>query len=77
MPDIARPFVTDDDPDRHIRCQDALQAAFQDLVSTAISVGWSEHEVLLAIGDLVDLQVLSLGANNHTDALVALLKRMT
>lgn len=77
MRDIARPFVTDDDPDRHIRCQDALQAAFQDLVSAAISVGWSEREVLLAIADLADHQVLSLEANDHTDVLVALLKRMT
>ncbi|TIX90529.1 hypothetical protein BSK43_014765 [Rhizobium sp. P44RR-XXIV] len=77
MPDIVRPFVTDDDPDRHLRCQDALQAAFKDLVSAAISVGWSEREVLVAIADLVDHQVLSLEANDHTDALVTLLKRMT
>lgn len=77
MPDIARPFVTNDDPDRHIRCQDALQAAFQDLVSAATSVGWSEREVLRAIGDLADRRVLSLETNDHTDALVALLKRMT
>ena len=77
MLNIARPFVTDDDPDRHIRCQDALQAAFQDLVSAAISVSWSEREALLAITDLVDHQVLSLEASDNTDALVAFLKRTT
>lgn len=77
MPDIARPFVTDDDPDRHIRCQDALQRAFRDFVDAATSAGWSEHEVLLAIADLADNQLLSHEANDNTDALIALLKHMT
>ncbi|MBB3406095.1 hypothetical protein [Rhizobium sp. BK284] len=69
--------MTTDDPDRNIRCQDALQKAVQELVSAAISAGWSEHEVLLALADLVDHQLLALEANNNTDALIALLKRMT
>ena len=46
-------------------------------MSAAISVGWSEREVLLAIADLVDHRVLSLEANDRTRVLVALLKRMT
>ncbi len=77
MADIARPFVTADDRDRHMRCQDALQTAVQELVSAAISAGWSEREVLLALTDLVDHQFLALEANNNTDVLIALLKRMT
>jgi hypothetical protein len=77
MPDIARPFVTDDDTDRHIRCQDALQVAFRDLVSAATFVGWSEREVVLAIADLADNYLLSVEANSSTDDLIALLKRMT
>ncbi|NLS21060.1 hypothetical protein HGP16_31670 [Rhizobium sp. P40RR-XXII] len=77
MFDIARPFVTEDDPDRHIRCQDAIQAAFRDLIGAAIEAGWSEREILLAIADLVDNQLLSLEANGNTEILLALLKRMT
>ena len=77
MPDITRPFVSDDDPDRPIRCQDALQAAFRDLVNAATSVGWSEREVVLAIADLADNHLLSVEANRNTEALIALLKRMT
>lgn len=77
MPDIARPFVTDDDPDRDIRCQDALQAAYRELVSAAIMAGWSEREVVLAIGELADKHLLSLEANDNADALIALLRRMT
>ncbi|MGG6898053.1 hypothetical protein [Rhizobium sp. BR 315] len=76
MADIARPFVTADDPDRHIRCQDTLQTAFQELVSAAISAGWSEREVLLALADLADHQLLALEANNNTDLLIVLLKRI-
>jgi len=77
MADIARPFVTDDDPDRYIRCQDALQAAFRDLVSAATDVGWSEREVLSAIADLAEDHLLAMDANANSSALIALLRRMT
>ncbi|NLS20082.1 hypothetical protein HGP16_26455 [Rhizobium sp. P40RR-XXII] len=77
MFDIAQPFVTDDDPDRYIRCQDALQGAFRDLLGSAVEAGWAEREILLAIADLVDNQLLSLEANRNTESLIALLKRMT
>jgi hypothetical protein len=77
MFDIARPFVTDDDPDRHIRCQDAIQTAFRELIGAATDAGWSEREILLAIIDLADNHLLSLDANDNTHALIALLKRMT
>lgn len=77
MADITRPFVSDDDPDRHLRCQDALQAAFRNLVSAATEAGWSEREILLAIAGLADNQWLSLDANDNTDALIALLRRLT
>ncbi len=77
MPDIARPFVTDDDPDRDIRCQDALQGAFRELLSAATLAGWSEREVALAIAELADKHLLSLETHDNTDALIALLRRMT
>lgn len=77
MHDITRPFVSDDDPDRHLRCQDALQAAFRNLVGTATEAGWSEREILLAIAELADNHLLSLDANDKTDALIALLRRLT
>lgn len=77
MSHVARPFGTDDDPDRHLRCQDALQAAFRELVGAANQAGWSEFEALAAIADLADNELLSHAANCDTDALIALLKRMT
>ena len=77
MPNIARPFVTDDDPDREIRCQDALQAAFRELLIAATLAGWSEREATRAIGELADKHLLSLESNDNTDALIALLLRMT
>ncbi|NLS00035.1 hypothetical protein HGP17_24685 [Rhizobium sp. P38BS-XIX] len=77
MSDISRPFVTEDDPDRHLRCQDALQASLQDLVKAAEAAGWSEREVVLAIFELADNHLRTLEANDNTDALIELLKRMT
>ncbi|WP_244520284.1 hypothetical protein [Agrobacterium fabrum] len=69
--------MSDDDPDRHLRCQDALQVALRDLVNAAAEAGWSEREILLALADLVDNELLSLDANGSTQALIALLRRMT
>ncbi len=77
MADIARPFVTDDDPDRCIRCQDALQAAFRDLVAAATDAGWSEREVLSAIADLAENHLFAMDANANSKALIALLRSMT
>ena len=39
--------------------------------------GWSEREVVLAIGELADKHLLSLEANDNADAWIALLRRMT
>lgn len=77
MSDISRPFVRDDDPDRHIRCQDAIQFAFRKLLDDAMEAGWSEREVAAAIMELAENHALSLQAFDQTDALIALLKRMT
>lgn len=77
MSDISRPFVTDDDPDRHIRCQDALQCAFHDLICAAVAAGWNEREAIAAVGELADNHMLALDANNETTALLDLLKKMS
>jgi hypothetical protein len=77
MSDISRPFVTDDDPDRHIRCQDALQFAFRDLITAAIAAGWHEREAIAAIGELADNRMAALAANDETAILLDLLKKMS
>jgi hypothetical protein len=76
MTGITRPFVTKDDPDRDIRCQDALQAAFQELLLRATGAGWSERESVEAIIALAESHRPSVVANDETATLVALLRRM-
>jgi len=77
MTEITAPYVTQDDPDRPIRCQDALNAAVQELVGQATAVGWSDRETLAAIIEIADNSLLSLAANDDSELLIALLKRMT
>lgn len=76
MSNISKPFVTKDDPDRHIRCQDALQYAFRDLIGAAVAAGWSEQEAVDAIGALVEGHMQDLVARADSAALTALLKTM-
>jgi hypothetical protein len=75
--EIARPSIGLDHPDRHILCQDAIDAAFSDLLERAAAAGWSEREVVVAVIDLADNRMLSIAANDDTNVLIELLKRMT
>ena len=77
MRQISGPYVSHDDPDRPILCQDALNAAVQELVGQATAVGWSDRETLAAIIEIADNSLLSLAANDDAELLIALLKRMT
>ncbi|MDM9619048.1 hypothetical protein [Rhizobium sp. S96] len=76
MRDIYKPFVTADDPDRDIRCQDAMQFAFQDLVTASVASGWSERESLEAILYLAEDRLQVCVANDDSAALLDVLKKM-
>jgi len=60
-----------------MRCQDAIDAAFRDLLERATAAAWSEREVFVAVIDLADNHMLSMSANEEMNALIELLKRMT
>ncbi|RWX40097.1 hypothetical protein EHH54_13650 [Rhizobium leguminosarum] len=60
-----------------MRCQDAIDAAFRDLLKRATAAGRSEREVFVAVIDLADNHMLSMSANEEMNALIELLKRMT
>ena len=76
MNSISRPFVTRDDPDRDIRCQDALDSAFCELLAGAMDAGWSERESVEAIIAIAESHLLSVAANDGTDGLVTMLRQM-
>ncbi|MGR9236537.1 hypothetical protein ACU8NU_33980 (plasmid) [Rhizobium leguminosarum] len=60
-----------------MRCQDAIDAAFRDLLERATAAGRSKREVFVAVIDLADNHMLSMSANEEMNALIELLKRMT
>lgn len=77
MNSISRPFVTQDDPDRDIRCQDALDWAFRELLDRAVEAGWSERESVAAFLALAESHMLATVANDDSNLLRGLLERMT
>jgi hypothetical protein len=77
MRQISPPTNSDDDPDRHIRCQEALLSAFQDFLEAATEAGWNEREVAVAMIDLADHHILGMVEMEKTSAIVALIKRIT
>jgi len=77
MADILRPISDRNDPDRHIRCQDAVEHALSDVTDVANSVGWREPELAAAVIDLTDSHMPDRQATEDANALLALVRRMT
>ncbi|MBB3594351.1 hypothetical protein FHX08_004755 [Rhizobium sp. BK529] len=75
MSKIPPPTVPEKDPDRFLRCQDALHIEFQDLVERAVQAGWKPEEVLVSLIELADNQALMMEANAEVEAALNILKR--
>lgn len=69
------PTMPADDPDRFLKCQDAVHIAFQELAGRAVAAGWSEQEVAAALVDVADNHMLMLAVNRGTDLLINFLKK--
>lgn len=61
--------------DRHLLCQNAIELALQDVITTAVAAGWQEEEVLVAIGVVADHLVLSKAAIDDLTMLLQALRR--
>jgi hypothetical protein len=75
MTSIPSPSLPKDDPDRFLRCQNALQIAFHDLFDAALAAGWDADETACAITELADNHVLMLAEHDPLDALLEALKK--
>jgi len=75
MDEISPPDVPRDDPDRFIRCQDALHIAFASLVDRAVTAGWRPDEVLTALIEVADNHALMLAANADLESALLVLKK--
>jgi hypothetical protein len=75
MDEIPQPTLPADDPDRFLKCQDAVHIAFQDLADRAVAAGWGEQEVAAALVDVADNHTLMLAANGEADFLINFLKK--
>jgi len=63
MIEIPPPAVSPGNENRHLFCQMAVELPLQDLIESAVKVGWDDKEVLAA------------GANAEVEALLQGLKR--
>lgn len=77
MREIGPPSRSDDDPDRHLKCQEALQFVFDDVLLAAQAAGWHEREVVAALIDLADNHLLGLREAQETSSIIAMIRRMT
>lgn len=75
MSDVFPPDIPKDDPDRFIRCQEAMHIGFAAFVDRAIAAGWRSDEVLQAIIELADNHALMLASTADLDAALGTLKR--
>ncbi len=57
---IPPPTLPPGDPDRHLKCQEALDVALQEVAQAAVKAGWDQEEVATAIVELADAHVLAM-----------------
>lgn len=69
MVDIQFPNVPEEHPDRHVWCEFALHAAFDELARHAIAAGWGEREVAAALVSLADKHMLGLISTHELEAI--------
>jgi hypothetical protein len=62
---VPAPEIPVDDPDRSVRCQNAMQIAFQNMAERAMAAGWRDQEVAAALVDLAENHMLALGSNQE------------
>jgi hypothetical protein len=60
MPFIPPPTLPPGDPDRHLKCQEAMDVALQEVALAAIKAGWDKQEVATALVELADAHVLAM-----------------
>ena len=60
---IPPPTLPPGDPDRHLKCQEALDVALQEVAQAAIKAGWDQEEVATAIVEVADAHVLMMTEN--------------
>jgi len=64
-------------PDRHLECQEVLEARILAIVDEGGAAGWSTAEITAAIIDLADHVMLADAANQQVDKdIVAALRRL-
>ncbi|TWA13652.1 hypothetical protein FB005_12462 [Sinorhizobium medicae] len=62
---IARPKRPTTDPDRHLDCEEAIEAAFQTVAAAAEAAGWTRHETAAALISLAENHSLAIEANER------------
>lgn len=75
MSKIPPPMLPPNDPDRFLRCQEALHGGFEELVERAMLAGWRPEEVLISLIELSDHRVLMMEANAEVEAALKIMKR--
>ncbi|MGX1259987.1 hypothetical protein [Sinorhizobium fredii] len=61
---IPHPIRPTTHPDRHLDCEEAIEAMFQAVAAAAEAVGWTRHETAAALISLADNHALAIEAND-------------
>lgn len=68
MATISSPRRPPEHPDRQLDCEEAMEAAFQDVVEKAMAAGWGQQEIAIGLIGLVQAHIHALRENEKTEA---------
>lgn len=75
MTEVTAPKRPNGHPDRQLDCEEAMEAAFQEIAEKAIAAGWGQQEIALALVGLVQAHIHALRENEKTEAAMSRARR--
>lgn len=77
MADVSPPKRPSDHPDRQLDCEEAMEAAFQEVAEKAIAAGWAQQEIAIGLIGLVQAHIHALRENEKTEKAIARARKLS
>ena len=71
MAEVSPPKRPSDHPDRQLDCEEALEAAFQEVAEKAVAAGWDAKEIAMSLVGLAEAHIKAMRENEKTEEAIS------
>ncbi len=77
MAEVSPPKRPIDHPDRQLDCEEAMEAAFQEVAEKATAAGWGQQEIAIGLIGMVQAHIHALRENEKTEEAIAQARKLS